>query len=311
MARLARSGGRFGGSGRALRSRPIRSRHPGLGGWAGTKSPAAPAASPGGGPGTLPPSVAAPATSGRRVHGVQGADPRHPALAFDVLEQRPVQVLTLSPGHGLDVADHNQQLLGARDGNVQPLRLFQEPDSLGLVAADQAENDDVRLLALEGIDGIDREPGQRHHPHLSPQMGDLVLIHGDHSHPQVLQPQPLQVADHPSHRLDLGPVREAYRSSLLLPAADGQPCQVPVERPGQWRAERRHLRAVAQAAVVRSHRDIAADGGRHPVLLVEHDQVGLRDDGPAQLEEARVADHRLGLVAVDGEGGGAFIQHGR
>jgi hypothetical protein len=43
---------------------------------------------------------------------MQGADAGDPALPLDVLEQWPVQVLPLTAGHGLDVADHDEQLLG-------------------------------------------------------------------------------------------------------------------------------------------------------------------------------------------------------
>ena len=242
---------------------------------------------------------------------MQRPDPRDAALALDVLQQGSVQVLAFAAGHGFDVADHHQQLLGPRDGDVQPLRLLQEANPLGLVAPHQAEDDHVRLFALEGIDGVDRQSGERDHPQLAAQLRDLVLVHGDHRDPQLLEVKPLEVADDTAHRLDLRAVRDAARSTFLLPAADRQPGQVAVEGPWQRRTERRHLRRIAQPAIVRGDRHVTPDGGRHPVLLVEHHQVGLRHDDPAQLEEAGVPDHRLRLVLIDGEGRGTFVENRR
>jgi hypothetical protein len=137
---------------------------------------------------------------------MERADAGNTALALDVLEERSVEILPLATGHRLDITDHHEQLLGARDGDVQPLGLFQEADALRFIAPHQAEDDDVGLLTLEGVDRVDRESRQRHHAQLTPQLGDLVLVHGDDGDPQLLEPESLQVADHPAHRLDLGAV---------------------------------------------------------------------------------------------------------
>src|SRR5207248_3259433 len=210
-------------------------------GWTGRDrswpvSPAAPARSPPGGrscaANPLPPAVAALAPTDCRVHGVKGADAGDPALALDVLEQWPVQVLSFATGHGLDIADHDQQLLGPRDRHVQPLGLLQETDAFRLIAAHQAEDDDVGLLTFERIHSVDREARQCHHAQFPPQLRDLVLVHGDDGDPQLLESKSLQVADHATDRLDLGAVGNTPRAALLFPAADRQPRKVAVEGPG-------------------------------------------------------------------------------
>ncbi len=126
-----------------------------------------------------------------------------------MLQQRSVEILSLATGHRLDIADHDQQLLRTRDRDVQPLRLLQEADPFRLVAAHQAEDDDIGLLTFEGIDRIDRQPGQCHHAQLAPQLRHLVLVHRDDGDPQLLEPESLQVAHHPTDCLDLGAIRDA------------------------------------------------------------------------------------------------------
>ena len=101
-----RSGDASAGNGAARRDRT------------GAIPSAAPARSPAAGrsgANPLPPPVAPLAPTDCRVHGMKSADAGDTALALDVLEQRPVEVLSLATGHGLDIADHDQQLLRARD----------------------------------------------------------------------------------------------------------------------------------------------------------------------------------------------------
>ena len=173
---------------------------------------------------------------------MQRADPGHPTLALHVLQQRPVEILSLATGHRLDIADHDQQLLRPRDRDVQPLGLLQEADPFRFIAAHQAENHDVGLLTFEGVDRVDRQSGESDHPQLAPQLRDLVLIHGNDGDPQLLEPEALQVAHDAAHRLDLGAVRDAARAAFLLAPADRQPRQVAIERPGQRRPQGSHLR---------------------------------------------------------------------
>ena len=57
-------------------------------------------------------------------------------------------------GHGRGVAEDDQLHPGAGDGHIHPSQVAQEADLSFVVGADEGDEDDVTLLALETVDGV-------------------------------------------------------------------------------------------------------------------------------------------------------------
>ena len=60
-------------------------------------------------------------------------------------------------GHGILVAEDNQLHSRSSDGDIHATQVTQETDLSVIVASHQRDDDDVALLALEAIDGINAD----------------------------------------------------------------------------------------------------------------------------------------------------------
>src|SRR5581483_4894876 len=102
-------------------------------------------------------------------------------VAEDLVEVRAAQ--------GRRVADDDQETPRARERDVDALHELQEADLAPLVRADERDDDDVFLAALEGVDRVDLQLAARRalfaaqHP---PQDGGLLGVGGDHADVHVL-----------------------------------------------------------------------------------------------------------------------------
>src|SRR5437763_13228637 len=226
------------------------------------------------------------------------AHPRDQSLLLAVLEQRAEQ-LGRAADDRLRVADDDQQLLGARDGDVDPVGVVQEADRGAVVGADEGKDDRIRLPALEGVHRLDVV---RRHDALQRtlQAIDLRVVHRDHRQLRLAHPAANDRGDVLAQR-DLELVRDRpLRVAVLVLSARVDPDQLAVERPRQRHARVRCL--VDELALVEEVGDDPADGFAHPVLARQHDLRAGRHLVPDPAVVAVVA-HELVERLRDGEGG--------
>ena len=73
-------------------------------------------------------------------------------MGLDVLYELGVEAVA---GEGLGVADDNEFHAGACDGHIHSAQVVEEADGALVIVPHHADDDDVALLPLEAIDGVD------------------------------------------------------------------------------------------------------------------------------------------------------------
>jgi len=82
-------------------------------------------------------------------------------------------------GHLVHVADHVETFPGSRQSDADAIVRLQEPDLSLLVAADQRQQNDIALFALEIVDRRDTDPLEHGPRHEATQQKHLPGVHGE------------------------------------------------------------------------------------------------------------------------------------
>ena len=241
-------------------------------------------------------------TLARRHH---RADPGHQALLLAVLEERAEQ-LGRAADHRLGIADDDEQLLGAGDGDVDPVGVVQEADRGAVVGAHERKNHSIRLPSFERVDRLDvvwRDDAFER----ALQPVDLRVVHRYHGEVGLAHAPADDRRDVLAER-DLELVRHRPLSIAVLVLRPGvDPHQLAVEGPGQRHPRMRRL--VDELASVKEVRDDAADRFSHAVLARQHDLRAGRHLVPDPAVEAVVADDLIERL-LDLEGRRRLLHHG-
>src|SRR5438270_3170709 len=161
------------------------------------------------------------------------------AVLLAVLEER-TEKLRCATDDRLGVADDDEQLLRARDGDVDPVGVVEEADGRAVVRAHERQDHRVGLSAFECIhrfDVIRRDDAlERAHEPVH-----LRVVHGDHGEVSLADPPADDRRDVRAEG-DLELVRDRPLGvAILVLRAGVDPHQLTVERPRQRHARVRSL----------------------------------------------------------------------